>query len=101
MSFHSFYLISEIKRNVSYPQVFINVLQSLSHDYCESWAAAFLRTKIEPLRELLQIEQYDLTNEVRQEILVQNMIASTCCLLTSISCRNGLHVTKAGPNKSL
>lgn len=81
MSFHSFYLISEIKRNVSYPQIFSNVLQSLSHDYCESWAAAFLRTKIEPLRELLQIEQFDLTNEVRAAILCSNGIACIAYVL--------------------
>jgi hypothetical protein len=41
----------------------------LSKKYCEAWAAISLEQKIEPLRELLLIEQYDSTNEVRVELL--------------------------------
>ncbi|OWZ21211.1 hypothetical protein PHMEG_0004260 [Phytophthora megakarya] len=63
IGFHSFYLVSEIKRKSSYPQLFVNVLHGLSKKYCEAWATILLEQKIEPLRELLQIEQYDSSNE--------------------------------------
>ncbi|CAH0516736.1 unnamed protein product [Peronospora belbahrii] len=60
---HSLYLVSEIKHKASYSQMFVNVLHGLSRRYCEAWASILLEQKIEPLRELMQIEQYDLTNE--------------------------------------
>ncbi|KAG2532976.1 hypothetical protein BBO99_00000917 [Phytophthora kernoviae] len=63
LGFHSLYLVSEIKRKASYPQLFVNVLHGLSKIYCEAWATILLQQKIEPLRELMQIEQYDTTNE--------------------------------------
>ncbi|KAL4175650.1 hypothetical protein KRP22_000613 [Phytophthora ramorum] len=63
LGLHSLYLVSEIKRRASYPQLFINVLHGLSKKYCEAWATILLEQKIEPLRELTQIEQYDSTNE--------------------------------------
>ncbi|KAE9030427.1 hypothetical protein PF005_g187 [Phytophthora fragariae] len=63
LGFHSLYLVSEIKRKTSYPQLFVNVLHGLSKKYCEAWATILLKQKIEPLRELMQIEQYDATNE--------------------------------------
>ncbi|KAG7390367.1 Golgi transport complex subunit 1 [Phytophthora pseudosyringae] len=63
MGFHSLYLVSEIKRKSSYPQLFVNVLHGLSKKYCEAWATILLEQKIEPLRELVQIEQYNSTNE--------------------------------------
>ncbi|CAH0491306.1 unnamed protein product [Peronospora farinosa] len=60
---HSLYLVSKIKQQASYPQMFVNVLHGLSKKYCEAWASILLGQKIEPLRELMQIEQYDSTNE--------------------------------------
>ncbi|KAG7398506.1 Golgi transport complex subunit 1 [Phytophthora boehmeriae] len=63
LGFYSLYLVSEIKRKSSYPQLFVNVLHGLSRKYCEAWATILLQQKIEPLRELMQIEQYDTTNE--------------------------------------
>ncbi|KAF4324263.1 hypothetical protein G195_002427 [Phytophthora kernoviae 00238/432] len=57
LGFHSLYLVSEIKRKASYPQLFVNVLHGLSKIYCEAWATILLQQKIEPLRELMQIEQ--------------------------------------------
>ncbi|KAG1708393.1 hypothetical protein DVH05_025071 [Phytophthora capsici] len=63
VGFHSLYLAAEIKRKSSYPQLFVNVLHGLSKKYCEAWATILLEQKIEPLRELLQSEQYDTTNE--------------------------------------
>ncbi|CAI5745546.1 unnamed protein product [Peronospora destructor] len=60
---HSLYLVSEIKQKASYPQMFVNVLHGLSKKYCEAWASILLGQKIEPLRKLMQIEQYDSTNE--------------------------------------
>ncbi|RLN87622.1 hypothetical protein BBJ28_00005250 [Nothophytophthora sp. Chile5] len=65
LGFHSFYLVCEIKRKASYPQLFVNVLHGMSKKYCEAWAILLLEQKIQPLRELMQIEQYDSTNEVR------------------------------------
>ncbi|KUF99225.1 hypothetical protein AM588_10011289 [Phytophthora nicotianae] len=63
VGFHSLYLVSEIKQKASYPQLFVNVLHRLSKKYCEAWATILLEQKIEPLRELLLVEQYDSTNE--------------------------------------
>ncbi|GMF16846.1 unnamed protein product [Phytophthora fragariaefolia] len=63
LGFYSLYLVSEIKRKTSYPQVFVNVLHGLTKKYCEAWASMLLDQKIEPLRELMQIERYDSTNE--------------------------------------
>ncbi|ETI49362.1 hypothetical protein F443_06708 [Phytophthora nicotianae P1569] len=63
VGFHSLYLVSEIKQKASYPQLFVNVLHGLSKKYCEAWATILLEQKIEPLRELLLVEQYDSTNE--------------------------------------
>lgn len=69
LGLHSLYLVSEIKQKASYPQMFVNVLHGLSKKYCEAWASILLEQKIKPLRELMQIEQYDLTNEVRFHIV--------------------------------
>ncbi|DBA02403.1 TPA: hypothetical protein N0F65_007222 [Lagenidium giganteum] len=63
LGFHAFFLISEVKRRSSYPQLFVLVLRNLAQEYCESWARGLLDEKIEPLRALLKMEQYDLTNE--------------------------------------
>ncbi|KAK1939357.1 Conserved oligomeric Golgi complex subunit 1 [Phytophthora citrophthora] len=63
VGFHSLYLVAEIKRKASYPQLFVNALHGLSKRYCEAWATILLEQKIEPLRELLRVEQYDTTNE--------------------------------------
>ncbi|KAG6956634.1 hypothetical protein JG687_00010491 [Phytophthora cactorum] len=60
---YSLYLVSEIKQKASYPQLFVNVLHGLSKKYCEAWATILLEQKIDPLRELMLIEQYDSTNE--------------------------------------
>ncbi|KAF4042245.1 Vps51/Vps67 [Phytophthora infestans] len=63
VGFYSLYLVSEIKQKALYPQLFVNVLHGLSKKYCEAWATILLEQKIEPLRELMLIEQYDSTNE--------------------------------------
>ncbi|KAG6590757.1 Low density lipoprotein B-like protein [Phytophthora cinnamomi] len=63
LGFHSLYLVSEIKRKTPYPQLFVNVLHDLSKKYCEAWATILLQQKIQPLRELMQMERYDSTNE--------------------------------------
>ncbi|TDH70844.1 hypothetical protein CCR75_001220 [Bremia lactucae] len=63
VGFYSLYLISEIKLKASYPQQFVSVLHRLSTKYCEAWAAIVVEQKIEPLRELMAIEQYGMTNE--------------------------------------
>ncbi|KAG6958363.1 hypothetical protein JG688_00010552 [Phytophthora aleatoria] len=60
---YSLFLVSEIKQKASYPQLFVNVLHGLSKKYCEAWATILLEQKIDPLRELMLIEQYDSTNE--------------------------------------
>lgn len=64
VGFHSCYLILEIRSNVSYPLLFERVLQNLSTAYCEEWAQILLGQKIQPLRELLEMENYNATNEV-------------------------------------
>ncbi|KAF1790865.1 hypothetical protein GQ600_16014 [Phytophthora cactorum] len=56
---YSLFLVSEIKQKASYPQLFVNVLHGLSKKYCEAWATILLEQKIDPLRELMLIEQYD------------------------------------------
>ncbi|KAF1786185.1 hypothetical protein GQ600_5520 [Phytophthora cactorum] len=40
-------------------ELFVNVLHGLSKKYCEAWATILLEQKIDPLRELMLIEQYD------------------------------------------
>lgn len=63
MGFFSIYLYSEIKLSVSHPQLFVNVLHGLSKQYCQAWASILVKQKVEPLRELVLMEQYSLTNE--------------------------------------
>lgn len=71
LGLHSFYLVSEIKQRAAYPQTFVSVVRELSREYCELWARSHLHRKIEPLRERINMEQYDSSNEVR-----------SCCLVT-------------------
>uniref|UniRef100_K3WK72 Conserved oligomeric Golgi complex subunit 1 n=1 Tax=Globisporangium ultimum (strain ATCC 200006 / CBS 805.95 / DAOM BR144) TaxID=431595 RepID=K3WK72_GLOUD len=60
---HSFYLVLQLKQRGSYPQIFVDVIQELSYEYCEMWARSLLHKKIEPLRERLRMEQYDSSNQ--------------------------------------
>ncbi|CAI5730541.1 unnamed protein product [Hyaloperonospora brassicae] len=63
LGWHSFYLVTELMRKASYSQTFVNVMHGLSTKHCEAWADILLQQKVEPLRELMQVEQYESTNE--------------------------------------
>ena len=65
LGWHSFYLVAELMRKASYSQTFVNVMHGLSTKHCEAWADILLQQKVEPLRELMQVEQYESTNEVQ------------------------------------
>ncbi|CEG40038.1 Low density lipoprotein B-like protein [Plasmopara halstedii] len=63
VGFYSLYLFTEIRLSALYPQSFVNVLYGLSKKYCQTWASILVKQKIQPLREFLLTEQYNLTNE--------------------------------------
>ncbi|TYZ60668.1 hypothetical protein PybrP1_000318, partial [[Pythium] brassicae (nom. inval.)] len=63
LGLHSFSLVLAIKQRGEYPQAFVDVVRELSREYCEVWAKSHLSRKIEPLRERIRMEQYELSNE--------------------------------------
>lgn len=63
VGFIAFHLLSRLARGDSNESVFVGVVQKLAEKYCEAWARCLLGQKIAPLRDFLQIEQYDMTNE--------------------------------------
>ncbi len=58
-----FHLVALVKRGESYPVVFVRIFRGLAVKYCEAWAKQLLQQKIQPLKEILQVEHYDQTNE--------------------------------------
>jgi len=83
VGFHSCFLISEIRSDVSYPLLFDRVLRNLSMAYCEEWAQILMGQKIQPLRELLEMENYSATNEVNDYCCTE--VLKLCFTLTMMT----------------
>ncbi|RLN90534.1 hypothetical protein BBJ28_00000761 [Nothophytophthora sp. Chile5] len=75
LGFYSFYLVCEIKRKASYPQLFVNVLHGLSKKYCEASIGAEEQIKLmqRTIREVL-VDQLTITSAAVYDAAVSLLV---------------------------